>query len=329
MTVLNIRTDLALEAKEMCEDENKKIDGVKVEENLINGIKVTNVKITEDVGERIMGKPKGSYITIDIPEFTHYNGELRDELSRVLGKELKHIINSIVKIDKSMTAMVVGLGNWNITPDSLGPKVVSKLMITRHLKQLIPDKIDERIRPVCAISPGVLGLTGIETSEIISGIVGKIKPNIIICIDSLASRKVDRVNSTIQISDTGISPGSGVQNRRMELSEKALGVPVIALGVPTVVDAATMASDTIDLVLNEMIAKSKSGGEFYNILKSLDREEKRKLILEVLNPYSQNTMVTPKDVDIIIESIAKILSTGINIALQPELNAKEINAFLD
>lgn len=328
--MLNIRTDLALEAKEIYESESKKkIDGVKVDENLIDDIKITNVKITEDIGERIMGKPKGSYITIDIPEFTHYNGELRDKLSRVLGNELKDILNSIVKLDKNMTAMVVGLGNWNITPDSLGPKVVSKLMITRHLKQLIPDKIDERIRPVCAISPGVLGLTGIETSEIISGIVNKIKPNVIICIDSLASRKVDRVNSTIQISNTGISPGSGVQNRRMELSEKTLGVPVIAVGVPTVVDAATIANDTIDLVLNEMISRSKSGGEFYNILKNLDREEKRKLILEVLNPYSENTMVTPKDVDLVVESIAKILSVGINIALQPELSTEEIDAFLD
>nr|WP_254903755.1 GPR endopeptidase [Clostridium tyrobutyricum] len=330
VNVFNTRTDLALEAKEIYENESgKDIDGVKISESLKDNIKITNVNVIEDVGEKMIGKPKGSYITIDIPKLAHYDGELRDKLSKVMGDELKEIINSIGNnLDNSMTALVVGLGNWNITPDSLGPKVISRLMVTRHLKQLVPDKIDERIRPVCAVAPGVLGLTGIESSEIIKGIVDKIKPNIIICIDALASRKMDRVNSTIQISNTGISPGSGVANRRMELSIKTLGVPVIAIGVPTVVDAATMANDTIDCVVNELISKSKTGGEFYNMLKSMDKEEKRKLIIEILN-NSENIMVTPKDVDVVIESVSKILALGINMALQPELNLEEINTFLE
>lgn len=329
--MLDVRTDLALEAKEICENESgEEIDGVKINERLKDDIKITDVKITGNIGEKNIGKPKGSYITIDIPKYAHYDGEIRNKLSRVVGDELKCIIDSIdIKIDKSMTVLVVGLGNWNITPDSLGPKVISGLMITRHLRQLIPDKIDERIRPVCAVAPGVLGITGIESSEIIRGIVDKIKPNLIICIDALASRKVERVNSTIQISNTGISPGSGVANRRLELSEKTLGIPVIAIGVPTVVDAATMANDTIDLVLNEMISKSERGGEFYKMLKSIDKEEKRKLILEVLNPYSENIMVTPKDVDVIIESISKMLASAVNMALQPELDLEEINSFIE
>lgn len=329
--MLNIRTDLALEAKEIYENEaGEEIDGVRINERLRDDIKITDVKITGDIGEKKIGKPRGSYITVDIPKYAHYDGETRDKLGKVVSEELKCVVGSIEpEIDKNMTVLVVGLGNWNITPDSLGPKVVSKLMITRHLRQLIPDKIDERIRPVCAVSPGVLGITGMESSEIIKGIVDKIKPNLIICIDALASRKVERVNATIQISNTGISPGSGVANRRMELSEKTLGIPVIAIGVPTVVDAATMANDTIDLVLNEMISKSESGGKFYEMLKSIDREEKRKLILEVLNPYSENIMVTPKDVDIVIEAISKMLSSAINMALQPELTLEEINSFIE
>ena len=194
-------------------------------------------------------------------------------------------LEGIVKLEDSMTALVVGLGNWNVTPDALGPRVVSKLMVTRHLKELVPDSIDEGIRPVCAIAPGVLGITGIETYEIIKGIVEKIKPNLILCIDALASRKLERVNRTIQIGNTGISPGSGVGNKRMEISERTLGVPVIAVGVPTVVDAATMANDTIDLVLDAMIKEATKGGKFYEMLQSIDKNEKGRMIEELLNPY--------------------------------------------
>ncbi len=324
--MFNIRTDLAVEAKEIYKSQNNgEVPGVEVEENNEGDIKTTVVKVVSDVGEKMMGKPKGTYITIDMPKLTHYDGETMDKVSEVLGKTLSEVVN----IDNSMTALVVGLGNWNITPDALGPKVISKLMITRHLKQLIPDQIDEGIRPVCGIAPGVLGLTGIETGEIIKGVVDKIKPNLIICIDALASRKMDRVNSTIQIGNTGISPGSGVGNKRMEISENTLGVPVIAIGVPTVVDAATMANDTIDMVLDQMINQSKKGGEFYNMLKSLDKNEKQKMIEELLYPYVGNLMVTPKEVDLVIDSVSKVIASGINIALQPALELEDINKFLN
>lgn len=325
-SMFNIRTDLAVEAKEICEKKiGNNIPGVEIKEKIEDNIKITYVKITEDIGERFMGKPKGDYITIDMPESTHYDGEMRDKVSMIMGKTL----SSMIDIEGSMTAMVVGLGNWNITPDALGPKVASKLMVTRHLKELIPDKIDERIRPVCVISPGVLGITGIETGEIIKGVIDKIKPNLIVCIDALASRKMDRVNTTIQIGNTGISPGSGIGNKRMELSKKTLGVPVIAIGVPTVVDAATMANDTIDLVLDEMINQTEKGGEFYKVLKSVDKDEKQKMIKEILEPYGENIMVTPKDVDLVVDSISKIIANGINIALQPALDLSDINTFLN
>jgi spore protease len=322
--MFSIRTDLAVEAKEIYQKENGDIPGIEVQESTEGDIKITSVKIVSDIGEQMMRKPKGTYITIDMPRLTHYDADTMDEVSKVLGKTLLDMIN----MEDSMTALVVGLGNWNITPDALGPKVIDKLMVTRHLKELVPDKIDERIRPVCAIAPGVLGLTGIETGEIIKGVVEKIKPNIVICIDALASRKMDRVNSTIQIGNTGITPGSGVGNRRKELSFETLGIPVIAIGVPTVVDAATMANDTIDMVLDQMIDQSKNGGQFYNMLKTIDKNEKQKMIQEILNPYLGDLMVTPKEVDIVIDSVSKVIANGINIALQPALDLEDINRFL-
>lgn len=323
---MSIRTDLAVEAKDICYKENKGVlEGVEVTDRKEGDIKITSVNIVSDIGERNMRKPKGTYITIDMPKITYYDAETMDEVSRVLAKEL----TSLVKLQESMTALVVGLGNWNVTPDALGPKVIERLMITRHLKQLIPDDIDEGIRPVCAIAPGVLGITGIETGEIIKGIVDKVKPNVIICIDALASRKMERVNTTIQIGNTGISPGAGVGNKRMEISEKTLGIPVVAIGVPTVVDAATMANDTIDLVLDEMIQQSSENRQFYDMLKAVNKEEKQKMIEALLNPYVGNLVVTPKEVDTVIESLSKIIANGVNICLQPALTEEDINRYIN
>ncbi|WP_373898908.1 GPR endopeptidase [Haloimpatiens sp. FM7315] len=325
--MFSIRTDLALESRELYKEKNgnKEMPGIEVNEYSKDDIRVTNVDIINEEGEKAMGKPIGKYITIDMPKFAHYDSGIKDSVSKVLAKELSALIN----LDDNMTAMVVGLGNKSVTPDALGPKVVSQLMITRHLKELVPNEIDEGVRPVCALAPGVLGTTGIETSEIVKSVVQKIKPNLVICIDALASRKMQRVNSTIQISSTGISPGSGVGNRRAELSEKTLNVPVIAVGVPTVVDAATVTNDTIDLVIDALIKQSETGSKFYNMLKDLDKNEKFRLIQEVLEPYSENLMVTPKEVDMIIDSITKIIANGINIALQPALELEDINKYLN
>ena len=321
-----IRTDLAIETKEILEGKDKRsINGVESFEENIGDVKVTKVNITNKQGEKAMGKPEGSYLTIEIKEILNYDNENQKMISQIISDKLKEYIN----IESFKTILVVGLGNWNITPDALGPKVVEKLFVTRHLKELMPDSIDERVRPVCAIAPGVLGITGMETSEVIRGIAEKIKPDMIICIDALSSRRMDRVNTTFQIGNTGISPGSGVGNRRMELSRKTLNIPVLAIGVPTVVDAATMANDTIDLVLDEMVAKSKSGSEFYNMLKSIDKNEKENLIKELLNPYLGDLVVTPKDVDLAIETLSKVLANGINLALQPFMEQEDIDVYLN
>ena len=324
--MINVRTDLAIEAREIYQEENKsEVDGVIVNEVEDEGTVITTVKVTNEDGSKKMGKPIGSYITLDIPEYTAYDGGLMDDVSNALGRTLKKLAG----MTPEKTALVVGLGNWNVTPDALGPKVAEKIMVTRHLDAVMPEAIDDSICRVAAIAPGVLGLTGIETGEVIKSLVDRIKPDLVVCIDALASRKIERVNRTIQISDTGISPGAGVGNHRMKINEETLGVRVIAIGVPTVVDAATIANDTIDLVLDDLINQSQEGKEFYNMLKKIDKNEKSMLIKEVLNPYVGDLVVTPKEVDLMIDSLAKIVANGINIALQPNLTMEDINKFLN
>lgn len=324
--MISIRTDLAIEAKQAYTEENKReLDGVRVDEEQEGEINVTTVTIESDEAGKELGKPKGHYITIDFPEFTHYDGESMNDLSVVVGKVLKKLAN----VDKDKLVLVVGLGNWNVTPDALGPKVVEKIMVTRHIKELMPDALEDHVRAVCALAPGVLGITGIETGEIVKAVVEKVKPDLVICIDALGSRKLDRVNRTIQIGDTGISPGAGVGNHRMQINEKSLGVKVLAVGVPTVVDAATVANDTIDLFLDDLISKVDKGKDFYSMLKTVDKNEKQMLIREILHPFIGELIVTPKDIDTIMESLAKIIADGINIAVQPEMEMDEINKFMN
>lgn len=324
--MINVRTDLAIEAREMYKRDNKSdVEGIFVEEEKDGEIKISTVMVETDEASEKIGKPKGNYITIDFPEYTHYDGESMDKVSNVVA----NVLRKLVTMPDEKTALVVGLGNWNVTPDALGPKVSEKIMVTRHLKEVMPDVIDDSVRSVCTIAPGVLGITGIETGEVIKSLVTKIKPDLVICVDALGSRKLERVNRTIQIGDTGISPGAGVGNHRMKINEETLGVKVIAIGVPTVVDAATMANDTIDLLLDGLIGKAEEGKEFYNMLKSIDKNEKSALIKEVLNPFIGDLMVTPKDIDTIVDSLSKIIANGINMAIQPNLDMEDINKFMN
>ena len=322
-----IRTDLAIEAREFYNKQENRNDipGVEVNVDKKEDVTVTRVKVVEEVGARIIGKPKGNYITIEVPKLKDNDKDLHDEVGRVLAEE----VASIVQLNDQSVILVVGLGNWNVTPDALGPRVIEHLLVTRHIKEYIPDQIDEGVRSVCAVAPGVLGITGIETSEIIKGIVDKVKPDLVIAIDALASRKMERISTTIQLADTGINPGSGVGNNRKELSKESMGVPVIAIGVPTVVDAATMASDTIDLVIDSLISESRNGGEFYNMLKSMDRNEKYKLISEVMAPFAGNMMVTPKEIDRLIDDIAIVIANGLNLALHPSIGPDDIDRYLN
>lgn len=326
----NVRTDLTLEANELLREKAERegmsgqIPGVVSEEAHDGNIKITRVRVISPAGEKSIGKPMGNYITLEVPGLRYNDQELYESTCKALAKELE----GILKLGEKSTVLIVGLGNWNVTPDALGPKVVSSVMVTRHLLEYVPDQVDEGVRPVCAVSPGVLGITGIETGEIIRGVVDRIRPQCIIAIDALASRKMERVNTTIQIADTGIAPGSGVGNKRMELSKSTLGIPVIAIGVPTVVDAATMANDTIDLVLDSMIEQAPKGTEFYNMMKSIDRDEKYQMIQEVLKPYVGNLIVTPKEIDEVVEKVSKVIANGLNIALHKGITLDDVNRYV-
>lgn len=324
---MNIRTDLAIEAREFYNKQENRgdIPGVEVDVENQEDVTITRVKVVEEVGARMIGKPKGNYITVEVPKLRENDKDLEDRVGKLLAKE----IASIVNLNDQSVILVVGLGNWNVTPDALGPRVVEHLLVTRHIKEYVPDQIDEGVRSVCAVAPGVLGITGIETSEIIRGIVDRVKPDIVIAIDALASRKMERVSTTIQLADTGINPGSGVGNNRKELSQASMGVPVVALGVPTVVDAATMASDTIDMVIDSLIKESPKEGEFYHMLKDMDRTEKYKLINEVISPYVGNLMVTPKEIDRLIDDIAVVVANGLNLALHPSIGPEDIDRYIN
>nr|WP_281054650.1 GPR endopeptidase [Thermosediminibacter oceani] len=319
-----MRTDLAIEAREMTGKEE--IPGVLIETEKSQEIAITRVRIINEDGEKALGKPKGYYVTLEVPRLREKDPKLTEEVSKNLAEELKFMINLPVE----STVLVIGLGNWNVTPDSLGPKVVERLIVTKHLVELIPERFSPRngIRPVCALAPGVLGITGIETGEIIKGVVERVKPELIIVIDALASRSLERISTTIQISDSGIHPGSGVGNRRMGITQKGMGVPVIAIGVPTVVDAATVASDTLEMLIAEFERQAKPGSEFYKMLQTLNREEKYQLIREVLSPFVGELVVTPKEIDSLIENISKTLSGGLNLALHPGISYEEVSTFL-
>ena len=308
----NFRTDLAVERRDIYKNANKleNIDGIESEEELVNdNIGVTRVKVTNNNGEKAIGKPIGTYITIDIKNLKLADEDEIQKASETLQKELKVIIEKHVKSKDDI--LVVGLGNIYVTPDSLGPKVVNEIDVTRHIIKYMPQYIDENTRPVSAISPGVLGTTGIETVEILKGIVDNVKPKLIIVIDALASRSIERISSSIQISDTGIVPGAGVGNTRKELSINTLNVPVIALGIPTVVESAVMVNDCLDLFIKKLQDEAKSN-DYLNELKEKDNYEE---IKEALLPKEFNFIVTPKEIDELIENMTKVVAEGINMSL--------------
>ena len=308
----NFRTDLALERRDIYQKINKihQIDGIEsTEEEKNENLRVTRVKITNENGEKSIGKPIGNYITIDIKKLKIAGEEEIQKTSETLSEELKKLIDE--HTDKKGEILVVGLGNIYVTPDALGPKVINEIDVTRHIIKYLPQYIDEGTRPVSAISPGVLGTTGIETVEILKGIVDNIKPKLLIVIDALASRSIERISSTIQISDTGIVPGAGVGNTRQEISQRTLNIPVIAIGIPTVVELATLVSDGIDIFIDRLQDKAKSN----DYLNKLQQEDKYEEVKEALNVGEYNMIVTPKEIDELIENMKNVVARGINFAV--------------
>ena len=308
----NFRTDLAVERNDIYKRVNNiqnEIDGVKIENESQEDIEISRVRIISEEGEKKLGKPIGNYITLDVKDIKIVDDEKIEQIAEVVADELRNVIGE--HINDTEDILVVGLGNIYVTPDALGPKVVPHIEVTRHILEYMPKAMPEDTRPVSAISPGVLGTTGIETMEVLKGIVDNTHPKLLIVIDALASRSIERISSSIQIADTGIVPGAGVDNKRKEISIKTLGIPVIALGIPTVVDLASITNDCINLFIESLQQKAMSNS-YLNDIKEKDNYEE---IKEALIPKDYNMIVTPKEIDKLIENMSKIISKGINKAV--------------
>ena len=324
-----IHTDLAIDLI----DEKRYLKGVRQSIKNIDGIKVTDVNLKSD---NALFKKSGNYVTIefeDITDTSNYN-----KVKKIVTKEIKKMLKKM-NINDNASCLFIGLGNSNSTPDSLGPKSSKDILVTNHIYEL--GGLSDEYRRVSAITPSVAGLTGIETSDIIISIVNKIKPDFIVAVDALASGSVERLNKTIQMTDTGIHPGSGIGNQRREISFESINIPVLAIGVPTVVGANVIVSDTINYMykhysFNKEYLKNpkskltfnnvdylketvklddKEKKELFGLVGSLNDDEVKDLISEVLSPIGYNLMVTPKEIDFIIPRLATLISSSINDSL--------------
>lgn len=328
MTNSNVYTDLAVEAHNMAtERTGGEIDGVALEENRTDNTEITRVNVLNQQGAEAIGKPVGSYVTIESRGLQGQNRMVHDELSEVLARELNGMIN-FEELQKNPqrepTIFVVGLGNWNATPDALGPQVLNSLMVTRHLYNQAPPEVRNGMRPVCALAPGVLGLTGIQTAEIIKGVVDTVKPDLIVAIDALAARNTDRLGKTIQLSNTGISPGSGVGKKRMGINFESMQVPVVALGVPTVVGAVTIVNDAMDTLINSKMFSKTVQERFRHV----SEREKERTVSNVLSPHLGELIVSPRGVDELIKDVSRIIAGGINVALHPDITPDNLSLYL-
>ena len=309
-----VRSDLAIEAHENSAKDSA-INGINIDEQKFDyGIKISDVKVKTLQAGKVIGKPMGRYITLDASGADISDIKAQKKVVDVLSTQIEELIKDY----KDDGVLVVGLGNRSITPDALGPSVCEHVFISRHLKVYMPDLVDAKACEVSAIAPGVLGITGLETFEVIKGIVDKIKPGVVIAIDSLSSRKLSRVSTTYQLTDSGISPGSGIGNKRKAINEKELGVPVVAIGVPMVVYAATIASDLIE----QMLLKD-------NDYDDDQMQEAIKTYMEkIMDVDGGDMIVTPKEIDIIVERCANIIAAAINIVVSNGAEIDEIDKVL-
>lgn len=308
-----IRTDLALETQEKMQEDHVELKGVRfIEERIDKNLTISTVVIETENGAKTMGKPKGTYITIEAGNMDEEDEDYHREISI----QLANVIKKLLHVKKSeLSVLVVGLGNREVTPDALGPRVVDNLFITRHIINEYGKYAfgEAGVNRISSIVPGVMAQTGMESLEIIKGVIKETKPDLVVVVDALAARSTKRLNRTIQVTDTGINPGSGVGNHRHGLNEKSLGVPVISIGVPTVVDAATIVNDTM-YNLVAALAQSEAFSAVGNSLETLNDAEKYELIRELLTPNLNTMFVTPKDIDESVKRLSFTISEGLNIA---------------
>lgn len=314
---INFKTDMADERVDTYKRVNNltEIDGVKVESKNDEIVTTTTVDVLNENGATALSKEIGKYITMEIKDIKYLEEKDKNKIINTLSNEIKNLIGE----DKTKSILVVGLGNIYVTPDSLGPKVVQTVDITRHLINFAKDLVEPDTRSVSALSPGVLGTTGIETSEIITSVCNEVKPDIVIAIDSLASSSINRLGTTIQLSNTGITPGAGVRNKREGINQNTLNVPVIAIGVPTVVDMATITSEAIDKMVEVTKQKIENGDNSVNkeqiekVINIFNDDNKYNMIANVLD--TDNFIVTPKGIDDVIQIVSDLISGGINMSI--------------
>ena len=308
-----IRTDLALETQEKMQEEKVELKGVRFkEESIHKNLTIITVLIEIENGAKAMEKPKGTYITIEARDMNEEDESYHREISEQLAKVIKQLIGTK---KEDLSVLVVGLGNRAVTPDALGPRVVDNLYITRHIIREYGNYAFGRkhVNRISSIVPGVMAQTGMETMEIVNGVVKETRPDVVIAIDALAARNTKRLNRTIQVTDTGINPGSGVGNHRHALNEKSIGVPVVAIGIPTVVDAATIVNDTMYNLIMAM-NQDRDLRTIGHSLGNLNEAEKYELIRELLSPNLNTMFVTPKDIDESVKRLSYTISEALNIA---------------
>ncbi|UHA74215.1 GPR endopeptidase [Paenibacillus sp. 481] len=327
LRAFSVRTDLALEAREIAQpDLNVAIPGVVEEIEDRQGIKVTRIHVQTEEGSRALGRLQGRYVTLEVPGLRRKDSTLQDRVATKFAQEFATFLTEI-GVTKEHKVLIVGLGNWKVTPDALGPTVVENVLVTRHYFELSPEQVSPGYRQVSAVAPGVLGITGIESSEIVQGIVDRTKPDLIIAIDSLASKALERVNTTIQIADIGIHPGSGIGNKRRGLTKDILGIPCIAIGVPTVCYASTIVNNAIEMMKEHFSTQTNNTRDILGMLDDIHEQERLMLVKEVLEPLGHDLIVTPKEVDEFMEDMGNIIASGLNAALHEAVDNSNVAAY--
>lgn len=317
--VFDLRTDLALEERESAVEESGELPGVRHREWIREdcGLRLTEVKILNIEGEKAMGKPAGTYVTLEADRLSKADEDYHSQISEELASRLSILMTEMTGTSRP-AVLVIGLGNQQVTPDSLGPRVLNNLQVTRHLEEQLGKGFlgGRRLPVISAIAPGVMAQTGMETAEILKGIIHETHPQLVIAVDALAARSVRRLGTTIQLTDTGIHPGSGVGNHRHSLTEKSLGVPVLAIGVPTVVGAAAIVHDTVSALVRVLADHEATRGTG-TWIEEMDSQEQYQLIRELLEPEFGPLYVTPPDIDQSVKQLSYTISEGIHQALFP------------
>ncbi len=304
-----IRTDLAMEASAAAGD----IPGVEVlNDEVMPGVNRVRVMVKTPEGEQAIGKKMGTYVTIEAPQLARGDAALDESCSKALADEIRHMAGESI----NGNVLVVGLGNRMVTPDALGPAVCDAVFVTRHIHEYAPEAVDARMGNVSALAPGVLGITGIETGEIVEGVVERMNPSLIIAVDSLASRSLERVRTTIQVADTGIAPGAGIGNKRKALDKESLGVPVLAVGVPLVVYASTIAQELLENAMNKTPTDVNTAPSVKRVLDAM------------MDVEGADMIVTPKEIDKVVDDVAGIIADALNISLHKNLTIEETRRYM-